>query len=284
MPVKKTKRRLVTRRLSSSKNRRRLNRRTPTSSRAPVRINNAPDPKVSVILPVMNERSTLPRVLAECSRVHPQIEVIVVVNGSTDGSAQIARNSGAKVLEYPDPLGHDVGRSIGANEAKGDILLFLDGDFVIRTKDLVPFIRAVEQGTDVALNRYLGPVNTKQVHPVILSKHMLNGAVCRPDLAGASMTTIPHAISRKAVEQIGTQSLTVPPLALAKAVYQGLVVRAVHKVEVGKINPRKRKKFKVDPLLPLIVGDHLEAMHWVIHHVGERGSFNDEIRARDVMR
>jgi glycosyltransferase involved in cell wall biosynthesis len=282
LPVYRRKRRASSQK--KIKKSRPLNRKKKTrGSLGPVRIYNALQPNVSVIIPVMNERRTLPHVLLECSRVHPQTEVIVVVNGSTDGSAQVAKAAGAKVIEYAYPLGHDVGRSVGAQEAKGEILLFVDGDFVIRRKDLIPFINSIENGTDVALNRYLGPVKTSKVHPVILSKHMLNGAICRPDLVGSSMTTIPHAISRKALDWIGTDALAVPPKALAIAVHNGLHVKAVHLVQVGKINPRKRRGYKVDPLLPLIIGDHLEALHWLISQAGERGSFEEHTRVRDVL-
>ncbi|MDT9723457.1 glycosyltransferase [Xylanibacillus composti] len=245
-------------------------------------IHNANRPKVSVIIPVMNERKTIRRVMARAAKIHPQVEIIVVANGSTDGTARIARAAGARVLVYPKPLGHDVGRSIGAKAAKGDILLFLDGDIPIASADLIPFIKAVEDGVDVALNRYAGPVHRTQVHSVILAKHALNIAMGRSDLRGVSMTTVPHALSRSALRTIGADILSVPPCAQVRAVANGLKVEAVHHVNVGSTNPRKRKRVNgKDPLEFLILGDHAEAIHKLLTMKGPRANRIDKIRRRE---
>lgn len=239
-----------------------------------------PSPSVSVIVPVMNERRTIRRVVKEAFRVHPRTEVIVVANGSTDGSAEIARRSGAKVIAYDKPLGHDVGRSIGAREAKGDILLFIDADMVIPAVKLRPFVHQIESGTDVALNDYSGPVDTTVVHGVVLAKHALNSLLSRSDLAGASMTAVPHAISRRALQTIGHEALTVPPLAQTMAIRAGLkVARSIH-VNVGKLNPLRVKRERTRSLEPLIVGDHLEAMNWWIGKSDDRGGYDDGARER----
>lgn len=241
-------------------------------------------PAVSVVIPVVNERKTIARIIRQAFALHRDTEVIVVANGSTDGTAQAAESLGAKVLHYPEPLGHDVGRSIGAREAKGRIILFTDGDIVISAKDLMPLVKAVENGVDIALNSYLGPTDKMNVHGVVLAKHALNIALSRPELKGASMTTIPHAISRKALEAIGWEQLAIPPKAQAIGICRGLDVRAVHYIEVGKTNPRRRRKQGDDPLEGLIVGDHLEAIEWYIRATNERGNKPDLTRAREVVR
>ncbi|GIP31298.1 glycosyltransferase [Paenibacillus sp. J2TS4] len=218
-------------------------------------------PKVSVIIPVMNERRTLASVIRQARKVHPQTEVIVVANGCKDGSDRIASRMGTRVIRFPRPLGHDVGRSIGARAAEGDILLFMDGDIIIPVGQLRTFISAIEQGTDIALNSYIGPVNHRRIHPVVLSKHALNIILGKPELSGASLTTTPHAMSRKALEWIGAENLCVPPLAQAIAVHKGLQLQTVRYVRVGKNNPNKQRKHSVKSL---IVGDHLEAISWYL--------------------
>ncbi|MFD0694213.1 glycosyltransferase family 2 protein [Paenibacillus sp. GCM10027628] len=241
------------------------------------------NPKVSVVIPAMNERKTIAAVIREARMVHPSTEVVVVVNGSRDGTGHIARRMGARVVTFKKPLGHDVGRAIGAMHAKGNILLFTDADIVISARDLKPFIRAIERGVDVALNSYTGHVHTDRVHPVVLAKHALNLALARPDLRGSSMTTIPHAISRKALERIEAQNLSVPPLAQTIAIRKGLDLKKVHEVDVGRVNPRKRRGFKVDPLRNLIVGDHLEAIEWLLNETNERGQQTDLSRDRSFV-
>ncbi|WP_256759864.1 glycosyltransferase family A protein [Cohnella sp. WQ 127256] len=241
-------------------------------------------PYVSVIIPVMNERRTLGRVIREAFRVHPQVEVIVVVNGSTDGSLNIARKSGAKVLVYDRPLGHDVGRSIGAREAKGNVMLFIDADMVISATKLKAFVHAIAQGTDIALNDYSGPVNKRIVHGVVLAKHTLNTLLGRPDLKGSSMTAIPHAISRKALSVVGSQALAVPPMAHTMAIREGLKVERVIPINVGLLNPVRTKRERKNSLEPLIVGDHLEAIQWWLSKTDFRGGYDDGVRQRWVVR
>ncbi|TJY39749.1 glycosyltransferase [Cohnella pontilimi] len=227
-------------------------------------------PRVSVIIPVMNERRTLKRVLQEASRVDPDTEVIAVVNGSTDGSLRIARRSGARVIFFDKPLGHDVGRAIGALEARGDILLFIDADMVIPAKQLHRFVADVSSGADVALNDYSGPVKRSKVHRVVLAKHAFNVFLGRQDLRGASLTAIPHALSRKALDVIGASSLAVPPLAQAKAIGSGLIVRLSGHVDVGRLNAPRIRRERTQSLSSLIVGDHLEAIHWWLENRGPR--------------
>ena len=241
-------------------------------------------PQVSVIIPVLNEHKTLARVIRQAYQVHPHTEVIVVANGSTDGTRRIAQQSGARVISFDEPLGHDVGRSIGAMQARGGILLFLDGDFVVPVRSLKPLVKAVASGVDVALNSHLGPVHRGEVHPVVLAKHVLNAVLARHELKGASMTTIPHAMSRRALETIGAEYLAIPPLAQAIALQKGLNVKAVHYINVSA-NPRRRKRqVDRDPLAHLIIGDHLEAMNWYLGHTNERGYKSDFMRRREIVR
>jgi hypothetical protein len=245
-------------------------------------------PYVSVVIPVMNERRTLRKVIQEATRVHPHTEVIVVINGSTDGSLDIARKSarksGAKVLVYDRPLGHDVGRSMGAREAQGNILLFIDADMVIPANKLRAFVNAVEQGADVALNDYSGPVKKPIVHGVVLAKHALNTLLGRPDLNGSSMTAVPHAISRKALSIMGPSSLSVPPLAHTMAIREGLNVERVIHVNVGQLNPARARRERKHSLEPLIVGDHLEAIQWWLRKTDSRGGYEDGARQRWMVR
>src|SRR5690606_34541634 len=99
-----------------------------------------------------------------------------------------------------------------------------------------------------------------------LAKHALNALLGRPDLEGASLTAVPHAMSRRALEAIGAESLSVPPLAHARAICAGLVVRRICRVNVGALNPRRGRKGRGRSLERLIVGDHLEAIEWWTRH------------------
>ncbi|KWX80053.1 glycosyl transferase [Paenibacillus riograndensis] len=256
----------------------------PVRPAAPRPAANHPEPYVSVIIPAMNEAGTIAKVIAGARGVHPRCEVIVVVNGSLDNTADIALSQGARVILFEQPLGHDVGRSIGAEAAKGEVLLFTDGDLVIPASQLRPFVAAVSHGTDVALNDYSGPVRSKFPHPVVLSKHALNIMLGRSDLKGCSLTAVPHALSRKALAALGSGLLSRPPLAHAQAVVTGLSVKAVHKVPVGRLNAVRPKQAGADPLREVILTDHLDAAGMVLQRRGERAGFNDGNRRREMVR
>ena len=107
--------------------------------------------RVSVVIPVHNEASTLSKVLVEVRKLEPY-EVIIVDNGSTDGTKEIALQHNCRVIYYRDSLGNDVGRAIGAREAKGEIVLFLDGDIVMKSEELYNFIKGIRQGHEIVLN------------------------------------------------------------------------------------------------------------------------------------
>jgi glycosyltransferase involved in cell wall biosynthesis len=243
---------------------------------------NSANPEVSVIIPVMNERSTLAGIISNARKVHPKTEVIVVANGSRDGSDLLAKKMGARVISYKYPLGHDVGRSIGAKKAKGNILLFLDGDIIFSTSSLKSLVHAVKDGVDVALNKYNGYLKKKKVHSVVLAKYALNHILSLNHLKGASLTAIPHALNRKALNKIGAENLSVPPKAMAIAADNGLVIKAVHYFDVGKKN-RRRYRGRNDPLKNLIIGDHLEAIRYVLDKTDQRGGKTDTVRKREMV-
>lgn len=225
-----------------------------------------PYARLSIIIPVRNEEKRIKDILEECKRLNP-LEMIVVVNQSSDRTASIAYESGAAIIEYNERLGLDTGRAVGAYYASGDILLFIDGDFLIPADDLKPFVEAVERGVDVALNDQNLYLNKpRPLHPVTLCKYALNLACQRSDLGLGSTVAVPHAYSRKCIDVIGLESLANPALSYLKSLLYGFVVENVHYVNVNKMNRFRpashysNQKGKLAPATSLIVGDHLKAL------------------------
>jgi glycosyltransferase involved in cell wall biosynthesis len=91
-------------------------------------------PRVSVVIPARNAASRLPRVLdALAHQTAPAelFEVIVVDDGSTDGTADLARaDGGVRLLRAPAQGRQAAARNHGAAEARGPVLAFLDADCV----------------------------------------------------------------------------------------------------------------------------------------------------------
>ncbi|OJE01747.1 glycosyl transferase [Bacillus cereus] len=225
--------------------------------------------QLSVIIPVQNEEETIEQVILEARKIEP-LEIIVVVNGSTDQTANIAKTLGVTIIEYNERLGHNVGRAIGALEATGDILLFIDGDFSVSGSNLHHFTKAVSAGVDIALND-LNPMLHPPFYVVDVVKYMLNLAYNRPELSNGSLVAIPHAMSRSCLDAIGWESLLCPSLAQVKAILQGYRVECVHYVDVVKPN-RIRLMENVShnghpPAVLRIIGDHVEALSYLIEQL-----------------
>lgn len=106
--------------------------------------------RLSVIVPVHDGGGTLAECLAGLGRSsRPPDEVIVVDDGSTDGSAGIARAHGATLVlgarEARGPRGAAWARNRGAERASGDVLVFVDADVVVHADALARMV-AVFQG------------------------------------------------------------------------------------------------------------------------------------------
>jgi glycosyltransferase involved in cell wall biosynthesis len=84
--------------------------------------------KVSVVIPALNEEEPIPAVVRECLATGVPDEVIVVDNGSTDRTAELAREAGARVVTAPRGYGRACAAGVRALSPTCDIVMFLDGD------------------------------------------------------------------------------------------------------------------------------------------------------------
>jgi glycosyltransferase involved in cell wall biosynthesis len=101
-----------------------------------------PTPSVEVVLPVLNERGALPWVL---ERMPASIRPIVVDNGSTDGSAEVAATLGARVIHEP-VRGFGSACATGMQAATADILCFMDADGSCDPANLIPMVAVLRDG------------------------------------------------------------------------------------------------------------------------------------------
>jgi dolichol-phosphate hexosyltransferase len=109
-------------------------------------------PNLSIIIPTLNEEEgikktvdCIPRSIKECS------EILVVDGRSEDQTVYEAEQAGCKVIVV-DRLGKGFAMREGARQAKGRVLVFIDGDGTYPAEDIPKFLETVEQNVMVIGN------------------------------------------------------------------------------------------------------------------------------------
>ena len=107
--------------------------------------------KLSVIMPVYNEKRTLPAILEKVCAVDIPKEVIVVDDGSTDGTTELLEGIGQK---YPDVsvIHHETNRGKGAairtalKQVRGHVVVIQDGDLEYEPEDYHKLLAPIREG------------------------------------------------------------------------------------------------------------------------------------------
>ncbi|MBU7008312.1 glycosyltransferase family 2 protein [Phosphitispora fastidiosa] len=86
--------------------------------------------KAAVIIPAYNEEQTIGKVIEAVKQVPFIAETIVISDGSTDKTAEIARILGVKVVTLEHNLGKGGAMMVGVNNTDADVVLFLDADLI----------------------------------------------------------------------------------------------------------------------------------------------------------
>lgn len=93
--------------------------------------------EISIIIPVFNEAENLGKLLGQIRALGlADSEIIVVDDGSSDGSAEIAMAAGANVVRHPYNIGNGAAVKSGMRAAQGRVMVMLDGDGQHKPEDI----------------------------------------------------------------------------------------------------------------------------------------------------
>ena len=107
-----------------------------------------------VIIPALNEEASLPAVLADLARYAPECDVLVVDDGSTDSTANVARAGGARVVSLPFNMGVGTALRTGfryAARAGYDRVVQTDADGQHDPAQIATLINELDRGADLVI-------------------------------------------------------------------------------------------------------------------------------------
>jgi glycosyltransferase involved in cell wall biosynthesis len=191
----------------------------------------APDVKLSVIIPALDEEESLPFVLGELPWSSLD-QVIVVDNGSQDRTAEVAASHGALVVHEPQ-RGYGAACLAGVLAApEADILIFLDADGSFDAQEILLLIDPIQRGqAELVLGSRLAGRREPGAMPLhgVFGNWLVAMAISR--LADIPLTDLGpfRAIKRDTLQRLRMEERTYgwPSEMIVKAVQHGVPIREV---------------------------------------------------------
>lgn len=126
--------------------------------------------ELTILMPCLNEALTLARCIDKAqdflARHHITGEVLIADNGSTDGSQDIARKHGARVVDVP-VKGYGAALSHGIAAAQGRYVIMGDSDDSYDFSNLMPFVEKLREGNELVMgNRFKGGIAPGAMKPL----------------------------------------------------------------------------------------------------------------------
>lgn len=109
------------------------------------------DLSVSIVIPARNESAGLRGLLPKLLELSEIKEILVVDDGSTDGTAELCSAFPVRYLRHPYPKGNGAAIKSGARAANGNILIFMDADGQHKPEDIPALLDKFNEGYDMVV-------------------------------------------------------------------------------------------------------------------------------------
>jgi glycosyltransferase involved in cell wall biosynthesis len=105
------------------------------------------NPEISILIPAVNEAEIIADIIGHVcvtmDGLNRPYEILVIDDGSTDETALRAQNAGARVISHPYNIGNGAAVKTGIRQAKGDILVMMDGDGQHNPEDIPKLLEKI---------------------------------------------------------------------------------------------------------------------------------------------
>lgn len=122
---------------------------------------------VSVVIPAKNEAATIGGIVENLHKLDFINEIVIVDDGSNDGTGLVASEAGATVVLHPYSKGNGAAIKSGTRHAKGDIIVFMDGDGQHRPEDIRRLLAKLDEGFDMVVGARTSLKHQAGVHRAV---------------------------------------------------------------------------------------------------------------------
>jgi len=134
--------------------------------------------KLSVVIPVYNEKNTINEILQRVLNTGLVDEIVVIDDGSTDGTAEKLRKQSERkiqVINFPKNRGKGAAVRAGIEAVKGDLVLIQDADLEYDPRDIPTLLKPIEENlADVVYgSRFLGGPRRPTMYWHAVANHLL---------------------------------------------------------------------------------------------------------------
>ncbi|MBZ4687826.1 MAG: hypothetical protein JG764_1459 [Clostridiales bacterium] len=223
------------------------------------------------VIPAKNEEKKLPYTLTTLKKLNLS-KIIVIVNGCNDRTleAALAQGPPVEVIYFPEALGYDVPRAIGAAYALdlGALgVLFIDADMTGPLEGILEdILQGITENTDMALVNCYPHITFRDsfVSFTLFFRELLNRKLGLFHKIGlASPSHGPHAISNNFLKNIPLAALAKPPVSMALASLQNLIIKVHAAFPHISLGSTIRNFDHAEKISHTIIGDCLEALNIV---------------------